>query len=76
MSIVELDDKERIMILKRMRRILHGRKVVLINLGDGIEVIPVPEDPFKALKESFNVRKSFRELRREAEILAEREAGN
>ncbi|MCD6244518.1 MAG: division/cell wall cluster transcriptional repressor MraZ [Candidatus Korarchaeota archaeon] len=75
MSIVELDDKGRITIPKRMRRILGGRKVLLIDLGDRIEIIPVPEDPFETLKGSFNIEKPFKELRREAEILAEGEAG-
>ena len=74
MSIVELDDKSGITIPKRMRRSLGSRKVLLIELGDRIEVIPVPEDPFKVLRGSFNVKKPFKELRREAEDLARREA--
>ncbi len=74
MSIVELDEKGRITIPKRMRRILRGRKVLLISLGDRIEIVPIPEDPFKVLKGSFNTKKSFKELRKEAETLAEREA--
>ncbi len=75
MSVVELDEKGRITIPKRMRKIFRGRKVLLISLGDRIEIVPIPEDPFKVLKGSFNTRRSFRELRREAETLAEREAG-
>ncbi len=74
MSIVELDEKGRITIPKRMRRILRGREVLLISLGDRIEIVPIPEDPFKVLKGSFNTKRSFKELRKEAEILAEREA--
>ena len=73
MSVVELDDKGRITIPKRMRRAL-GRKVLLIDVGDRIEIIPVPEDPFEVLKGSFNIKKPFKELRREAEALAEEEA--
>ena len=72
---MELDDKGRITIPKRMRRTLGSQKVLLIELGDRIEIVPVPEDPFKVLKGSFNVKKPFSELRREAEDLAEREVG-
>ncbi len=75
MSIVELDEKGRITIPKRMRRILGGRKVLLVNLGDRIEIVPIPEDPFEILEGSLNTKRSFKELRREAERLAEREAG-
>jgi len=75
-NIVELDEKGRITIPKRMRRILRGMKVLLINLGDRIEVVPIPEDPFKVLEGSFTTKRSFKELRREAEILAEREVEN
>ncbi len=75
MSIVELDEKGRITIPKRLRRIIRGKKVLLISLGDKIEIVPIPEDPFKVLKGSLNIKRSFKELRREAEYLAEKEAG-
>jgi len=74
MSIVELDDKGRITIPKRMRVAFKGKKALLIDVGDRIEIIPVQEDPFEVLKGSFNTEKPFKELRREAEALAEEEA--
>ncbi len=75
MSVVELDDKGRITIPKRIRTSLKiGRKVLIINAGDHVKIIPLPEDPFEALEGAFSVEKPFSELRREAEALAEEEA--
>ncbi|MEM2704039.1 MAG: AbrB/MazE/SpoVT family DNA-binding domain-containing protein [Candidatus Bathyarchaeia archaeon] len=76
MSIMELDDKGRITLPKEVRESLNfGKKVLVINAGDHVKIIPLPSDPFRLLHGAFNVRKSFKELRRQAELLAEKEAG-
>ncbi|MGP3666792.1 MAG: AbrB/MazE/SpoVT family DNA-binding domain-containing protein [Candidatus Bathyarchaeota archaeon] len=76
MSILELDDKGRLTIPKEIRESLNfGKKVLVINAGDHLKIIPLPSDPFKILHGAFKVNKPFRELRRQAELLAEGEAG-
>ncbi|MEM2169285.1 MAG: AbrB/MazE/SpoVT family DNA-binding domain-containing protein [Nitrososphaerota archaeon] len=76
MSILEIDDKGRLTIPKKIRESLNfGKKVLVINAGDHLKIIPLPSDPFKTLHGAFNVNKPFRELRRQAELLAESEAG-
>lgn len=75
MSILELDDKGRVTLPKELRESLRmGKKILIINAGDHLKVIPLPSDPLKVLHGAFNVKKSFRELRKQAEILAEEEA--
>ena len=74
MSIVELDDRGRLTIPKEIRRNLDmGGKVLVINAGDHLKVIPLPADPFKILHGAFNTEKPFSELRRQAEKIAEAE---
>ena len=76
MSIVEVDSKGRIVIPKKFREDLGiKRKVLIINVGTHLKVIPLPSDPFKVLDGAFTTKKSFRELRRQAEELALKEAG-
>lgn len=73
-SIVELDEKGRLTVPKTYRHELGmSRKVLMINAGDHLKLIPVPSDPVKALRGAFTVKKSFKKLRRQAEILAETE---
>jgi len=68
MSIAKLDDKGRLTLSKELRDELKiGSKVLVINAGTHLKVIPLPKDPFKILEGSFNVRKSFKQLRRQAE---------
>lgn len=75
MSILELDNKGRLTLPKDVRESLNfGKKVLVINSGDHIKVIPLPSDPFRTLHGAFNVKKSFKELRRQAELMAEGEA--
>ena len=52
-----------------------GRGVLVIKAGDHLKVIPLPSDPLESLHGAFNVDRPFRELRTQAESLAEREAG-
>lgn len=74
MSIVKVDGKGRLALPKKVRESLNiGDKVLVINAGDHLKVIPLPSDPFKVLHEAFNVRRPFRELRKRAEELAEGE---
>jgi len=69
-----MDSKGRLTLPKKVRESLGIRKKVLvINAGDHLKVIPLPSDPFSVLHGAFNVKKSFRELREQAELIAERE---
>lgn len=75
MSILELDSKGRLTLPKEMRESLNiGKKVLVINAGDHIKIIPLPSNPFQILHGAFNVKKTFKELRKQAEIAAEKEA--
>jgi len=47
-----------------------GRKVLVVNAGDHLKVIPLPADPLKTLHGAFNTEKPFSELRRQAEKTA------
>ena len=74
MSILELDRKGRLTLPKNIRESLDiGRKVLLINAGDHLKIIPLPSDPLQVLHGAFNTEKSFKELRRQAELTAQRE---
>jgi len=74
MSLVELDKKGRVTVPKEYRRELGLQdKVLVINAGDHLKLIPIPRDPIKALRGAFTVRKPFRELRKHAEAEAEKD---
>ena len=76
MRIVEVDSKGRIVIPKKFREELGiERKVLVINAGSHLKIIPLPSDPFKVLDGAFTTKKTFKELRRQAEKLAMEEAG-
>jgi len=51
-----------------------GKKILVINAGDHLKIIPLPSNPFQILHGAFNVKKSFKELRKQAELTAEEEA--
>jgi len=72
--LLELDKKGRVTVPKEYRRELglHD-KVLVINAGDHLKLIPVPKDPIKALRGAFTVKKSFKELRKQAEAEAEKD---
>jgi len=75
MSILELDQKGRLTLPKDIRESLDiGKKVLIINAGDHLKVIPLPSDPFKTLHGAFNTKKPFKELRKQAEKTAQNEA--
>jgi AbrB family looped-hinge helix DNA binding protein len=75
LSILELDSKGRLTIPKKLREALNiKRKVLVINAGDHLKVVPLPSDPFEVLEGALDLKKPFKELRKQAELLAEREA--
>lgn len=74
-SVIELDDKGRLTLPRRLRESLKiGKKVLVINAGDHVKVIPLPPDPLQTLHGAFNIKKPFRELRKQAESIAEEES--
>lgn len=75
MSVSKLDEKGRLMLPKELReRLKIGSKVLVINAGTHIKIMPLPKDPFKVLEGGFTTRKSFHQLRRQAEESISKEA--
>ena len=75
MSILKLDPKGRLTIPKKTRESLDiGKKVLVINAGDHLKIIPLPSNPLQILHGAFNTKKPFRELRKQAEQTAQKEA--
>jgi len=75
MSILELDQKGRLTLPKKTRESLNiGKKVLVINAGDHLKIIPLPSDPLRILHGAFNTKKTFKELRKQAELTAQKEA--
>ncbi len=74
MSILEIDKKGRLTIPKKTRESLNLKKKVLaINAGDHLKIIPLPSDPFQVLHGALNIKKPFKTLRKQAELTAQRE---
>jgi AbrB family looped-hinge helix DNA binding protein len=75
MSIVELDSKGRITLPKGIRQMvgIKGR-VLAINAGDHLKIIPLPSNPVEALDGVLDLSKPFKELRKGAEELALKES--
>lgn len=48
-------------------------KVLTINAGDHVKIIPLPSDAVRFLNGVLDIKRPFKELRREAEALAEKE---
>jgi bifunctional DNA-binding transcriptional regulator/antitoxin component of YhaV-PrlF toxin-antitoxin module len=75
MSIVELDSKGRITLPRKMRETVGIKaRVLAIDAGDHLKIIPLPSDPVKSLDGVLDIGKPLRELRKEAEELAAKEA--
>ena len=75
MSILELDSKGRLTLPKEIRESLDlKKKLLIINAGDHLKIIPLPSNPLQILHGTFNVKKPFKELRTRAELTAETEA--
>jgi bifunctional DNA-binding transcriptional regulator/antitoxin component of YhaV-PrlF toxin-antitoxin module len=74
MSILQLDRKGRLTLPKEARDSLQiSKKVLVINAGDHLKLIPLPSDPLQILHGAFNTKKPFRELRKQAEQAGRKE---
>ena len=74
MSILELDRKGRLTLPKKVRDSSNmGKKVLVINAGDHLKVIPLPSDPLRTLHGALNTKKPFKELRKQAEQTVQKE---
>lgn len=71
-----LDDRGRLTLPKEIRE-RYGAHYHIVELQDGIKLIPIAGDPLAALRDEFaDVEKSADELRTEARDAALDEAGN
>lgn len=76
MSLVDLDSRGRLTLPSDLRRAMKGsKKVVLVQSGDHIKIIPIPDDPFKALEGALDLPAQSKELRELVEDEALKEAG-
>lgn len=76
MSLVDLDSRGRLTLPSDLRRAMRGsKKVVLVESGDHIKIIPIPDDPFKALEGALDLPVQSKELRKLVEDEALKEAG-
>jgi len=70
-----LDDRGRLTLPKELRE-RYGDRYHIVELHDGIKLIPVSEDPLDALRDEFaDVEKTADELREAAREGATDEAG-
>ncbi|QLD87316.1 AbrB/MazE/SpoVT family DNA-binding domain-containing protein [Natronomonas halophila] len=75
MSEATLDDRGRLTLPKEVRE-RYGDRYRIVELHDGVKLIPIAEDPLDALRAEFDdVDKSADELREEAREAALNEAG-
>ncbi|MFD1585438.1 AbrB/MazE/SpoVT family DNA-binding domain-containing protein [Halorientalis brevis] len=75
MSDATLDDRGRLTLPKEIRE-RYGDNYHVVDVHDGIKLIPVAEDPLEALRDEFDdVDKSSDELRAEAREASLDEAG-
>lgn len=75
MADATLDDRGRLTLPKEIRE-RFGEHYYIVEVHDGIKLIPVSDEPLEALREEFSgVEKSASELREEARRAALDEAG-
>ena len=75
MAEVSLDDRDRLTLPKEIRE-RHGEQYHVVQLHDGIKLIPIAENPLEALRDEFaDIDKSADELREDAREAALDEAG-
>ncbi|RCU47784.1 AbrB/MazE/SpoVT family DNA-binding domain-containing protein [Haloplanus salinus] len=75
MSDATLDDRGRLTLPKEIRE-RYGDRYHVVDIHDGIKLIPVAGDPLDALRDEFaDVEKSAEELREGARETALDEAG-
>ena len=60
MSVVELDERGRLTLHSDIRKNLEiENRVLLINAGDHVKLIPLPSDSFETLNGALNIDKTF-----------------
>jgi bifunctional DNA-binding transcriptional regulator/antitoxin component of YhaV-PrlF toxin-antitoxin module len=70
-----LDDRGRLTLPKEIRE-RYGDRYHVVDVHDGVKLIPVADDPLDALRDEFtDVEKTAEELRDEAREAALDEAG-
>jgi bifunctional DNA-binding transcriptional regulator/antitoxin component of YhaV-PrlF toxin-antitoxin module len=75
MSETTLDDRGRLTLPKEVRE-RYGERYRIVQLHDGIKLVPIEEDPLDALRSEFaDVERTAEELRAEAREGALEEAG-
>jgi bifunctional DNA-binding transcriptional regulator/antitoxin component of YhaV-PrlF toxin-antitoxin module len=75
MSDATLDDRGRLTLPKEIRE-RYGDRYHVVDVHDGIKLIPVAEDPLEALRDEFDgVEKTAEKLRAEAREASLDEAG-
>jgi len=75
MSDATLDDRGRLTLPKEIRE-RYGDSYHVVDVHDGIKLIPVADDPLEALRDEFaDVEKTAEELRDEARNASIEEAG-
>jgi len=75
MSEATLDDRGRLTLPKELRE-RYGDRYHIVELHDGIKLVPIAEDPLDALRDEFaDVGKSADELREEGRKATLDEAG-
>ena len=75
MSDVTLDDRGRLTLPKELRE-EYGDRYHVVEIHDGIKLVPVADDPLDALREEFaDVDKTAERLRAEARKAGLDEAG-
>ncbi|ELY46008.1 AbrB/MazE/SpoVT family DNA-binding domain-containing protein [Natronorubrum tibetense] len=75
MTDASLDDRGRLTLPKEVRE-RYGDRYHIVQLHDGIKLVPIADDPLDALRDEFtDVDKSADELRENARKAALDEAG-
>ncbi|RQG92383.1 AbrB/MazE/SpoVT family DNA-binding domain-containing protein [Natrarchaeobius chitinivorans] len=75
MADVALDDRGRLTLPKEVRE-RYGDRYHVVQLPDGVKLVPVADDPLEALRDEFeDVQTPADELREEARDAALDEAG-
>ena len=75
MSDVALDDRGRLTLPKEVRE-RYGNRYHVVQLPDGVKLVPVADDPLEALRDEFaDLDTSADELREKARDAAIDEAG-
>jgi len=76
MSDAKLDDRGRLTLPKELRE-RHGDHYHVVELHDGIKLVPVDDDPLDALRDEFDdSERTSDELRERARDAALDEAGH